>query len=559
MGERTVSNEISFLPPNLRSNSPEFLVWWTGTLGQAEWLISHTPTLRGRSAARECPKNLAGLPDKTRPLMALEQPDLVVTLPDGTGLLSIEITEQQEFGLNAQQRMARFWSAVACGVPSAYLLPVESYQIEKASESLALIMDEPNDAKKEVLLSSAVLRDVRGSSLWRAGIRSRDEMIANMEQGASAVPKSSRRSALDFWRKHFRRVGDVRHIPVVPHDEHLHKIDGIPYKAYLRSTGMPTAMLLEWMAMCSDRVPTYPFKMQSNLQNLFRTNGVSHTMEDSLHPHLSFRNLPPAPGASEVVSTRSGRDEMSLFIDFVDAVLTGSDTNGLDREMFVEPGEYYSADSRAEWRRISTAADDLQGASSGDYQVSGTILKSFVTDLRKSVNCSWTSSVSDAVDTVLDSYTDFHVYKILCSVNRGLSDPYSGALSVRDVLFCRDGITDDLTKFVRSSGLVFFVDFTGQAAKGHPFIYSSLARQYATHVKGGSSTDPLEQLRNLIECVRIETLPKDIRCHLLFSDLVLVRRTTATSVTVEAIPGIAGLVRLGLADSTSIMLRSVTS
>ena len=176
------------------------------------------------------------------------------------------------------------------------------FRSEKAAQTLALILDEPDEAKKEVLLATAVLRDVRGPSLWRVGIRSYEQLVIEMDAGAPSIPKSSRRSALDFWRKHVRRFGEVRHIPAIPHQEHIDEIDGIPYKTYLRPTGMPTAMLLEWMARCSKLVPTYPFKMQSDLRQLFRTNGVVHTMEDQTNPHLSFRNLPPAPGTSEVVA-----------------------------------------------------------------------------------------------------------------------------------------------------------------------------------------------------------------------------------------------------------------
>jgi hypothetical protein len=57
-----MSDEVSFLPKNFKSETPKYLVWWTGTLGQAEWLISHSDELRGSAVARECPKDLESLP-----------------------------------------------------------------------------------------------------------------------------------------------------------------------------------------------------------------------------------------------------------------------------------------------------------------------------------------------------------------------------------------------------------------------------------------------------------------------------------------------------------------
>lgn len=134
----------SFLPSSWIPSDPKFIVWYTGTLGQAEWLISHSDSLRGNSVPKRWPKtstkknsqiDLSQLPSRLRPLMALEQPDLVIADALGSPIMSIEITEQQDFGSNGQQRMARFWSAVANKVPCAYLLPIESYQLEKENSA----------------------------------------------------------------------------------------------------------------------------------------------------------------------------------------------------------------------------------------------------------------------------------------------------------------------------------------------------------------------------------------------------------------------------------------
>jgi hypothetical protein len=84
-----MSDEVSFLPKNFKSEIPKYLVWWTGTLGQAEWLISHSNELRGCAVTKECPKDLESLPLKLRPLMALEQPDLLISTVDNKPLISI--------------------------------------------------------------------------------------------------------------------------------------------------------------------------------------------------------------------------------------------------------------------------------------------------------------------------------------------------------------------------------------------------------------------------------------------------------------------------------------
>ena len=187
---------------------PEFYVWWTGTLGQAEWLITHSKALNGKAIAKECSKDLATLPEKIRPLMALEQPDLLVTSSDLKILISIEITEQQEFGTNAQQRVARFWSAVANKIPSAYLLPIESYQIEKATESDKRIVLEKNLKKRNLLLTAATLPNVNGNQIWEQGINDFDDLLQLIKKDKQYADTDLQ----DFVRKHIEQSGDVNHL-----------------------------------------------------------------------------------------------------------------------------------------------------------------------------------------------------------------------------------------------------------------------------------------------------------------------------------------------------------
>ena len=96
---------FTFLPKSWIPENPKYLVWYTGTLGQAEWLITHSEVLRGNSIPLERNKNFKRFIDewpeiaeRMSALFALEDPDLVISDQEGTPLMSIEITEQQPFG-----------------------------------------------------------------------------------------------------------------------------------------------------------------------------------------------------------------------------------------------------------------------------------------------------------------------------------------------------------------------------------------------------------------------------------------------------------------------------
>ena len=89
--------ENIFLPKALIPKKPEFFVWYTGTLGQAEWLISFSKMLRGRAIPKKCENNLSNVPESILPLLSLEQPDLIVTNNKNEPLISIEITEHSLF------------------------------------------------------------------------------------------------------------------------------------------------------------------------------------------------------------------------------------------------------------------------------------------------------------------------------------------------------------------------------------------------------------------------------------------------------------------------------
>jgi hypothetical protein len=553
----TRTNQISFLPIEWIPKKPEFFVWWTGTLGQAEWLITHSSVLRRRAVALKCPSNLSGVPDNLRPLFALEQPDLLISNADGKPLLSIEITEQQEFGLNGQQRMARFWSALASKVPSAYLLPIESYQIEKATSSDRRMFDETDAKKREFLLNAAVLRDVDGGALWRSGVRSGSELLQALRDRSLKVPSKSLETAHRFVNLHVDRLGDFAHLLAIPGNEYLHEVDGELFKIYLRSPRVTTSMLLHWMKIASSVTPTYPYKLQSQPEWMFRTNGTLHTLEDTIDPHLSFRNLLPRPGTSEIVNRTMKRDELQLLIEMVDHVATGSTVPSLGREMFTEPDCVFPKEMTSEWRSRAGSVDEVTSAGSSDLVCTSKVLRGVLSALHYSVS----HRLESEVRSLVGHFDEFHIYKIRCNVTRSLADPYSGVLAVRDILFCRHPDSkslSNLVEFSRTAGLVFYVELREEGARSHTFLYEALNRVYGRLSSTGSITDPLDQLIALANSVRAEQIPKDLRSHLVLSDLVIVNRIAEQSETAEILVGVPHLVRKGSIKATSPLIKSLT-
>ncbi len=170
------------------------------------------------------------------------------------------------------------------------------------------------------------------------------------------------------------------------------------------------------------------------------------------------------------------------------------------------------------------------------------------------------SSPTDIQKSLLKGIGKFHVYKILCNVQRSLSDPYSGALATRDVLFCRGarvGKDENLLAFKREEGLVFYVDLNKVGARKNGFVLPTLMKEYKRLLPNGVHTDPQLQLIDLLQKVDISKIVKDIRCALLFSDLILVSRNVNNKTNIEILVGIPALIRAGKIDITSQALKSL--
>lgn len=547
-----MSEQVSFMPKDLIPKNPKYLVWWTGTLGQAEWLITHSSELRGRALARECKKSLEGVPAVLKPLLSLEQPDLLITKADGTPIMSIEITEQQEFGTNGQQRIARFWSAMLNNVASAYVLPLESYQIEKGSKSDIEVFEESDKKKREVYLAAKTLPYIKGKKLWDAGIRNEASLwdaVKRMDVGVSEDQKSDLRMV---YRNHIEMNSESAHIRNVAPSEYAHKIGDEVYKTYIRTPKVTSSMLLTWFEACAQRVPTFVFKLQSEYSLLFRTNGLPHTIEDKQNPHLSFRNLPPAPGTTEIVAKKSGKDEIELFFEMVNAAVKGVRMPELHREQFTKRNEYFPDGIQKDWRSSCQSSKELVDIGSGDYLCSSDVVFGAMNILN--------SHPSELQTSLLKGIGKFHVYKIMCNVQRSLSDPYSGALATRDVLFCRGANVhkdENLLAFKREEGLAFYVELNEVGAKKNGFVLPTLMKEYKRLLPNGVHTDPQLQLIDLLQNVDISQIVKDIRCGLLFSDLILVSRNVNNKKNVEVLVGIPSLIRAGKIGINSQALKSL--
>ncbi len=556
-----MDEDFTFLPKILIPEKPDFFVWYTGTLGQAEWLISFSKNLKGRSLPKRCGSDLSVIPESILPLLSLEQPDLIVTDNKNRPLISIEITEQQAFGTNAQQRIARFWSAVANKVPSAYLFPLESYQIEKSNNSAKVekILNEKNPDKKRFLLFCETLLWVKGEQTYNNGVTSIEELKERIRKGdyrkIAGVSDRTIRQLQTFLEKFIDHKGDTVHLKSIPPEEYYHKVGSLYYKAYLRKPEVTDSMLLEWFNLSSKVIPTFPFKLQSDLRNLFRTNGLVHTINDKENPYLSYRNLSPKPGQTKVVHKFGGneKDEIELFFDFVDACIKKDYSKDFLRKKIMCSGEYWEDELEDKWYKEISNINDIDSIMSGDFSCNTSDFLNLL--LSKGVKMP---------ENYLESLKKFpksHIYKIYnAQPKRGFYDPYSGNLAVRDILFTRDmNKNEDLIKFNRIKPLIFLVDLKEKSAEKHKFINKFIDEIFEKKYNGEEKKDLSHQTKLiwLLKNLKMYELIKEIRCHVLFSDMIVVRRYTQPKRKYEIIFGIPTLLRMNIIKDSDISIRSI--
>jgi hypothetical protein len=553
-------DNYTFLPKELIPKKPSYNVWYTGTLGQAEWLIAFSKKLKGNAIPFSCAKSLSNVPEQIRPLLSLEQPDLIVTDNKNNPLISIEITEQQAFGTNAQQRIARFWSSVANKIPSAYILPLESYQIEKCTNTTKIdkIMNEPNQEKKEFLLFCETLLRVKGEETYNNGITSIEELknkIRNEDyEKIAGISENSIKQLKTFLKKFIDGDGETKHLVNIPPLEYYHKVGDTYYKAYLRKPEVTDSMLLEWFNLSSIIIPTYPFKLQSDLVNLFRTNGLTHIIDDKNNSFLSYRNLPPKPGQTKVVHKFDGneKDEIELFFNFVDACIEKRFKSDFVRKKVMASGQYWNEDLKEKWFEEISKIEDIDRIQSGDFSCSSKDFFEFFSEVFENIDNDYIKS--------FENFDKLHIYKIYnTEPKRGLYDPYSGNLAVRDILFTRKlEKNTDLIRFDRTKPLVFLVDFKEKSAEEHKFISYYIDKLFEKYYSGNENKFNLqEKLIWLLKNIKLHQFTKELRCHILFSDIIFIRRHIKDKIKFELIFGVPTLIRMNLLKLTDKSIQTL--
>jgi hypothetical protein len=250
----------------------------------------------------------------------------------------------------------------------------------------------------------------------------------------------------------------------------------------------------------------------------------------------------------------------------VNAVVNSERVPNLHRELLTKPNYYFPSSIKNSWRKeirhvsqfedtTSSSPEDedydkneSKQAKSGDFVSSSELLKMFC---RKNVRDS--TLVLDA----LSLYPEFHLYKIRSSVTRALADPYSGGLATRDILFTRDESSMmNLLEMKRSAGLIFWVDFHKEGLK-NGFLDKVLLAQYKENFQDKKPTSIQDGIIELIENIEAIKINKSLRSHILFSDLIIVRRHQADSIKTSAYLGAASLIKLGKISRNAKFLNSL--
>jgi hypothetical protein len=125
-----------------------YIIWYTGSYEQAEYIQAYTPSLKNNSEVRELTDSAIKNGDSTLPkkflrYFFLDFPDIIISdkrqgplepgklIGDSLPVMGIEILEQKPVGWNHIQRFPRGLASIILGVPFAYLEPIERYMFDK--------------------------------------------------------------------------------------------------------------------------------------------------------------------------------------------------------------------------------------------------------------------------------------------------------------------------------------------------------------------------------------------------------------------------------------------
>jgi hypothetical protein len=145
------------MPPNVRNSEMEsisydeeitralsvskskFVIWYTGSREQAEYISEYSRLLKGNSVLLPLPDSaMKGSSEVLSPALLsyffLDFPDVIVSLKsklDQLPVLGIEILEQKPVGWNHTQRFPRAAASASLGVPFLFLMPQKRYMFDK--------------------------------------------------------------------------------------------------------------------------------------------------------------------------------------------------------------------------------------------------------------------------------------------------------------------------------------------------------------------------------------------------------------------------------------------
>jgi len=123
----------------LESSESKFVVWYTGSREQAEYISHYSNHLKNNSLLLPLPDSAmkgqsAVLSETLLSYFFLDFPDVIVCYRDELDrlpLVGIEILEQKPVGWNHTQRFPRAAASASLGVPFIFLLPQKRYMFDK--------------------------------------------------------------------------------------------------------------------------------------------------------------------------------------------------------------------------------------------------------------------------------------------------------------------------------------------------------------------------------------------------------------------------------------------
>lgn len=123
----------------LKDSSCDYIVWYTGSRDQADYIIKYSKKLNGNALVLPLPDSVIKgnskiLSKKFLEYFFLDFPDVIISRKKDINklpVMGIEILEQKPVGWNHTQRFSRAAASAISGVPFAYLMPQKRYMFDE--------------------------------------------------------------------------------------------------------------------------------------------------------------------------------------------------------------------------------------------------------------------------------------------------------------------------------------------------------------------------------------------------------------------------------------------